>query len=83
MTASPTRTATTTPAIPRPRTGGRGLPSVAEVAADSTPELPAAQYPWPEPWRSARGARPRTEFWDAATASWMSRGPVVPAAPEV
>jgi hypothetical protein len=39
------------------------------------PELPAPKYPWPEPWGSYRGARPRSEFWDVATASWHSRGP--------
>ena len=71
----PTTTTTTTPAIPRPRTGEPELLPVAEVATDPVPELPPAQYPWPEPWRSARGARPRSEFWDVATASWHSRGP--------
>ena len=40
-------------------------------------ELPAPRYPWPEPWRSYRGARPRTEFWDEASATWLSRGPVL------
>ena len=39
------------------------------------PALPAPKYPWPEPWGSYRGARPRSEFWDVATASWHSRGP--------
>ena len=34
-------------------------------------------YPWPEPWRWSRGALPRTEFWDVATGSWRSRGPVL------
>ena len=75
MTASPTLPATTTPAIPRPRTGEPELSPVAEVATAPVPELPAAQYPWPEPWRSFRGARPRTEVWSVATASWQSRGP--------
>ena len=39
------------------------------------PELPEPRYPWPEPWGSYRGARPRSEYWDVATASWHSRGP--------
>ena len=39
------------------------------------PKLPEPRYPWPEPWGSARGARPRSEYWDVATASWHSRGP--------
>lgn len=39
------------------------------------PQPPAPRYPWPEPWGSARGARPRSEYWDVATASWRSRGP--------
>ncbi len=75
MTASPTRPMTDAPAIPRPRTAESELPPVHELAGDAAPELPPAQYPWPEPWRSARGARPRTEFWDVATASWRSSGP--------
>jgi hypothetical protein len=59
---------TTTPAIPQPRT-----------APHATPErAPAGEFPWPEPWHYSRGARPRSEFWDVATASWHSRGPVVP-----
>ena len=83
MTASLTGPATTAPAIPRPRTEEPELPPVAEVVTDAVPQLPAAQYPWPEPWRSARGARPRTEFWDVATASWHSRGPSPRPRPEV
>ncbi len=75
MTASPTRPVTSAPAIPRQRDAEPELPPVGEVATAPVPELPAAQYPWPEPWRSARGARPRTEYWDVATASWRSRGP--------
>ena len=39
------------------------------------PQLPEPRYPWPEPWGSFRGARPRSEYWDVATASWHSRGP--------
>jgi hypothetical protein len=39
------------------------------------PHLPGPRYPWPEPWGSYRGASPRSEYWDASTASWRSRGP--------
>jgi hypothetical protein len=51
-----------------------------EPSAVEAPKSPAppARYPWVEPWGSARGARPRSEFWDHTTASWRSRGPVVP-----
>ncbi len=64
-----TRTRTTI--IPSPRRPAD------ETPAPARHELPAARYPWPEPWRSYRGARPRTEFWDEATATWLSRGPVI------
>jgi hypothetical protein len=36
----------------------------------------AGEFPWPEPWRSSRGARPRSEYWDVETAGWHSRGPI-------
>jgi hypothetical protein len=72
MTVSEIRTVSSAPPIPRPRTAE---PDVVEPGPAPVPELPAARYPWPEPWRSARGARPRTEFWDVATATWRSRGP--------
>ena len=64
-----------------PRTGTIPSPRPAEddtvvlVAVEDLPELPAPRYPWPEPWGSSRGARPRSEYWDVATASWHSRGP--------
>ena len=61
MSVHDVRTPISSPPIPRPRTGGNA---------------PGARYPWPEPWGSARGARPRTEFWDVETASWRSRGPL-------
>jgi hypothetical protein len=67
MTVQDTRTA-----IPRPRS------SAHDATAGSTPEPPVGEFPWPEPWHYSRGARPRSEFWDVATASWHSRGPVVP-----
>jgi hypothetical protein len=72
MTVSEIRTVSSAPPIPRPRTAEA---DVVEPRPASAPEHPAARYPWPEPWRSARGARPRTEYWDVATASWRSRGP--------
>ena len=50
--------ATSSPPIPRPRTA----PAVADE--------PTAVR---DPWRSAGGPRPRTEYWDVATASWRSR----------
>jgi hypothetical protein len=83
MTGSATRTATTAPPIPRPRDAEPDLPPAAQVGTDVTtevqaaaaPELPPAQFPWPEPWRSSLGARPRTEYWDVTTAGWHSRGP--------
>ena len=79
MTDSATRTATTAPPIPRPRDAEPDLPPAGQVATEVTtahaPELPPAQFPWPEPWRSSLGARPRTEYWDVTTAGWHSRGP--------
>lgn len=75
MTVSATRPATTAPPIPRPRDAEPDLPVSGEVTTGGVPELPAPRYPWPEPWASFRGARPRTEYWDVNTASWQSRGP--------
>ena len=86
MTVSAVRSALGAPPIPRPRSIDRA-PVVAppvdappEIPADhpTAPTLPAARYPWPEPWGSFRGARPRSEFWDVETASWHSRGPRPP-----
>ena len=76
MTVSATRTATSVPSIPHPRDAEPDLPQGAEVATAPVPELPPAQFPWPEPWRSSSVARPRTEYWDVTTASWHSRGPL-------
>ena len=67
MTVSETRTT----AIPRPRAPRDGEPAPA----------PAGEFPWPEPWHVSCGARPRSEYWDAATASWHSRDPIVPPRP--
>ncbi len=63
--------------LPRPRTAADDtVPSDGLAPATPAPRPPAAAFPWPEPWRSSRAARPRTEFWDVETASWRSRGPV-------
>jgi hypothetical protein len=77
MTTSETRTTRSAPPIPRPREAEVDAveTDVVEPGPAPQPEHPAATYPWPEPWRSARGARPRSEYWDVATASWHSRGP--------
>jgi hypothetical protein len=75
MTVSTRTPATTAPPIPRPRAAEPDLPRTVEPTTAAVPELPPAQFPWPEPWRFSAGARPRTEFWDVATASWHSRGP--------
>ena len=81
MTALANHRSTAAPAIPRPRgpqpdTTGTTVPQEQPDAAQPVaPEPRVAEYPWPEPWRYSRGARPRSEFWDVATASWHSRGP--------
>jgi hypothetical protein len=76
-----TAPSTATSAIPRPRSP---QPDVTEAPTSGTrpdqaqpavPEPRAGEYPWPEPWRYSRAARPRSEFWDVETASWHSRGP--------
>jgi hypothetical protein len=35
-------------------------------------DAPVARYPW----RPTGRPRPRTEYWDVATAGWRSRGPL-------
>jgi hypothetical protein len=90
MTAHETRQALGTPAIPRPRepqddTVDRQTP-VPEAPVTPATEGPGSvvppprggEYPWPEPWHFSRAARPRSEYWDVATASWHSRGVVLP-----
>jgi hypothetical protein len=67
MTVQDTRTTT----IPQPRTPADDSPLANRAE-------PAGEFPWPEPWHYSRGARPRSEYWDAASAGWHSRGPVVP-----
>jgi hypothetical protein len=67
--------------VPSPRPPADDLESTAVLEPvqreprQDRPQLPEPQYPWPEPWHSYRGARPRSEYWDVATASWHSRGP--------
>jgi hypothetical protein len=78
MTVDDPRTTLPQQAIPRPR-----APRDETVATGPNPEppvvgAPAGEFPWPEPWHVSRGARPRSEYWDAATASWHSRGPNFP-----
>jgi hypothetical protein len=80
MTSSTTGGAVRRATIPSPRRpeDDTVVPRPAEPQPAAEPELPEARYPWPEPWGSARGARPRSEYWDVATASWRSRGPYPP-----
>ena len=66
MTVQDTRTT-----VPAPRTP-------ADDAVEPEQGAPVGEFPWPEPWHYSRGARPRSEYWDVATASWHSRGPIVP-----
>ena len=32
--------------------------------------------PWPEPGRSTRSTRPRSEYWDVESARWTTRSPL-------
>jgi len=68
------RPAGTVPAIPSPRTAEDPADHVSPVPAPE-PALAPAHYPWPEPWGSSRGARPRSEYWDTTIARWCSSGP--------
>ncbi len=61
--------------IPSPRPAEDDTVVPEPVDSPTEPDQPAPKYPWPEPWGSFRGARPRSEYWDVATASWHSRGP--------
>lgn len=65
----------TIPSPRRPEDDAVVLEPVERQPQQEQPKLPEARYPWPEPWGSYRGARPRSEYWDVATASWRSRGP--------
>jgi hypothetical protein len=80
MTVHDTRRALRTPEIPRPRAPQDDTVEpapAAEPAAEPTPST-VGEFPWPEPWHYSPGARPRSEYWDVATAGWHSRGPVFP-----
>ena len=72
MSVHDVRPAQGSPPIPRPRQADTD--DVADVPASRTTET-GASAPWSEPQRSALGARPHTQYWDVATASWRSRGP--------
>lgn len=62
--------------IPSPRPAEDDTVVLVPVEQEpAQPDLPEPRYPWVEPWGSYRGARPRSEYWDVATASWRSRGP--------
>jgi hypothetical protein len=74
MTVSEPRPRLGTSAIPRPRESRDDAP---DAAPGRTPPT-MGEFPWPEPWHLSRGARPRSEYWDVATAGWHSRGPLVP-----
>ena len=65
----------TVPSPRRPADDAVVLEPVERQPEQEKPQLPEPRYPWSEPWGSYRGARPRSEFWDVATASWHSRGP--------
>ncbi len=77
MTVQDTRSVVTTPVIPAPRAPEPATTEEPETSSPAATASARGEFPWPEPWHFSRGARPRTEFWDVATASWRSRGPVV------
>ncbi len=60
--------------IPVPRTSD----TASLVPTDTAPGVRAARSSWQEPWLSADGVRPSSEYWDVETASWRSRGPRPP-----
>jgi hypothetical protein len=78
MTVHDTRETVASPTIPGPRQPEpETVPTMVALPEDTGPVPPKArgEYPWPEPWHYSLGARPRSEFWNVATASWQSRGP--------
>jgi hypothetical protein len=77
MTVQDTRDVVTTPVIPAPRAAETATMTEPDTTSPSATAPAGGEFPWPEPWHYSRGARPRSEFWDVATASWRSRGPVV------
>ncbi|TFV88600.1 hypothetical protein [Blastococcus sp. CT_GayMR16] len=78
MTVHDTRSAQRTTSIPQPRPPRDDALEPEAPAGQAAEPAPVGEFPWPEPWHYSRGARPRSEYWDVATASWRSRGPVVP-----
>jgi hypothetical protein len=78
MTVDDTRATVETPTIPRPRQAEPDVvPTMVNLpdAVETPPTPSVGEFPWPEPWHFSRGTRPRSEYWDVATASWHSRGP--------
>jgi hypothetical protein len=73
MSVHDVRSAQDSPPIPRPRQAGSD--DVVETLSASGAMGTGAPGPWSEPRQPALGARPRTQYWDVATASWCSRGP--------
>ena len=73
MSVHDVRPAQDSPAIPRPRQAESD--DVIETLPASGATETGASVPWSEPRRAALGARPQTQYWDVATASWRSRGP--------
>ena len=72
MTVSPTRPPTSPGAVPTPRAAEPDIPSGVEAPSQRGRGQAKARHPWPEPWRPGAGSRPRTEYWDVATASWQA-----------
>ena len=73
MTVDDPRTTLPAQTLPHPRAPQDDAVAPEERIAGT----PVGEFPWPEPWHYSRGARPRSENWDAASASWHSRGPIV------
>jgi hypothetical protein len=79
MTIDHPRTTLPTQAVPRPRAPqDDALENQEPTPEERTSGAPVGEFPWPEPWHYSRAARPRSEYWDVASAGWHSRGPVVP-----
>jgi hypothetical protein len=73
MSVHDVRSAQDSPPIPRPRQAESD--DVVETLSASGAIETGASAPWSAPRRPALGARPRTQYWDVATASWRSSGP--------
>ncbi len=54
--------------LDRPTTGVVPAPRAAGVGRE---------VPWPEPGQLSRSTRPRSQYWEAESACWVSR-PAVP-----